>query len=95
MMALTWAFTFFNSVRVLAYLPTIWAIFVSQDTSQHSLWTWCIWLGANVTMAAWLREHNGRHINMAVAVNLGNALMCLITVVLIVTFRIAGTGKAG
>ena len=21
---------------------------------QHSLWTWCAWLGANATMAAWL-----------------------------------------
>ena len=50
--ALTWAFTLFNSVRTLAYLPTMWAIWASGDSSQHSLWTWCTWLGANATMAA-------------------------------------------
>ena len=33
-----------------AYLPTIWAIHRSADSSQHSLWTWCTWLGANLTM---------------------------------------------
>jgi hypothetical protein len=38
-----------------AYLPTLWAIHVSGDSSQHSLWTWATWFGANVTMAAWLR----------------------------------------
>lgn len=36
---LTWLFTVFNSARVLAYLPTMWAIQVSGDSSQYSLWT--------------------------------------------------------
>lgn len=40
---LTWLFTLFNSVRVLAYLPTLLAIFVSGDSSQHSLLTWITW----------------------------------------------------
>jgi len=55
---LTWLFTLFNSVRVLAYLPTLLAVFNSGDSSQHSLLTWLTWVGANATMAAWLFEHN-------------------------------------
>ena len=85
---LSWAFTLFNSVRVAAYLPTVWAIFTSGDSSQHSLWTWCTWFGANLTMALWLRERNGGHFDRAAAVNLGNATMCGITLVLIVWFRL-------
>jgi hypothetical protein len=88
LMALTWAFTFFNSVRVMAYLPTLWAIHASGDSSQHSLWTWCTWLGANATMAAWLYEHNGQRVNRAVVVNIGNATMCALTVGLIVAYRL-------
>ena len=85
---LTWAFTVFNSVRVAAYLPTLYALHLSGDSSQHSLWTWATWVGANATMAAWLYEQNGRTMNRAVAVNIGNAAMCLATVVLIVAHRL-------
>ncbi len=85
--ALTWAFTLFNSVRALAYLPTIWTIHTSGDSSQHSLWTWIIWLGANATMSAWLFEHNGGRANRAVLVNAGNASMCLLTIVIILRYR--------
>ncbi len=85
---LTWAFTLLNSARVLSYLPTIWALIHSGDSSQHSLWTWCTWLGANATMAAWLHEHNGQRMNRAVAVNIGNATMCAATVALIVAHRL-------
>ena len=84
---LTWGFTFFSSVRVLSYLPTLWAIHTSGDSGQHSLLTWSTWLGANLTMAAWLHEHNGRRANRAVAVNLANALMCALTVALIAWYR--------
>lgn len=84
---LGWAFTLFNSVRVAAYLPTVWAIYQSGDSSQHSLWTWCTWLGANLTMALWLRERNGGRFCRAAAVNLGNASMCSLTLGLIVWFR--------
>jgi len=87
LLLLTWAFTIFNSIRVVAYLPTMWAIATSVNSSQHSLWTWLTWLGANVTMAAWLYEHNGRRMNRVVAVNIGNASMCLATTVLIVAYR--------
>ena len=86
--ALTWLFTLFNSVRVLAYLPTLLAIFTSGDSSQHSLLTWVTWVGANATMAAWLYEHNGRRLNRAIAVNVCNSLMCLSTSILIVAYRV-------
>lgn len=88
LVALTWAFTFFSSVRVLTYLPTMALIVEQQDASQHSLLTWCAWLGANLTMAGWLHEHNGRRFNSAVWVNLVNATMCAITVTLIALYRI-------
>ena len=85
---LTWAFTLFNSLRVVAYLPTVWAIYASGDSSQHSLWTWITWAGANATMAAWLYEHDGQRMNRAIAVNLGNAAMCVGTCTLIVACRL-------
>lgn len=85
--ALTWAFTVFNSVRMLAYLPTIWAIVQSGDSSQHSLWTWCTWLGANATMAAWLYESNGQRFSRAVVINAGNAAMCAGTLLVIAAHR--------
>lgn len=85
---LTWAFTIFSSLRVVAYLPTIWAIHASGDSSQHSLWTWLTWLGANATMAAWLHETNGQRVGRAVIVNACNAAMCLVVVVLILGHRL-------
>jgi hypothetical protein len=88
LVALTWAFTLFSSARVVAYLPTLWAIHQSGDTSQHSLLTWCAWLGSNATMAAWLHEQNGHVVNRAVGVNIANAGMCLATVVLITWYRV-------
>lgn len=84
---LTWAFTLFNSVRMLAYLPTIWAIHTSGDSSQHSLWTWATWVGANATMSAWLFEQNGRRASRAVLVNAGNALLCGTTFLVIAAHR--------
>ncbi|WP_201494542.1 hypothetical protein [Rubrivivax sp. A210] len=70
-------FGVFNTARVLAYLPTIWAVAASGDSSQHSLWTWLTFLGGNATMAAWLWEQNGRRGNRAIAVSACNAAMCL------------------
>lgn len=85
---LAWLFTLFNSVRVIAYLPTLWAIHASGDASQHSLWTWCTWLGANATMAAWLYETNGQRFDRVVAVNIGNASMCAAIVATIIAHRL-------
>lgn len=88
LLVLTWCFTFFSTLRVLAYLPTVAAIVWQGDSTQHSLWTWLTWLGANVTMAAWLFEQNGAAMNRVVAVNIANAGMCLLTTVTIVAFRL-------
>jgi hypothetical protein len=85
---LTWAFTLFGSLRVFSYLPTLWAIVATADSSQHSLWTWGTWLGANLTMAAWLFEQEGQRFSRAVVVNLGNAAMCAATITVIVAVRL-------
>lgn len=82
------AFALFNSARLLSYLPTLWAIHASGNSSQHSLWTWCCWCGANLTMAAWVHEHNGRRWDRVVALNASNALMCAATIVLILYHRV-------
>lgn len=84
---LGWAFTLFNSVRVFAYVPTMWTLLQSGDSSQHSLWTWFTWFGANATMALWLRERNGGRFDKAASVNLCNASMCGIMVGLILWLR--------
>jgi len=62
---LNWTFVAFNSIRLLTYLPMLWAIHTSADSSQHSLLTWVGWVGSNATMAAWLYENNGRRLNKA------------------------------
>jgi hypothetical protein len=85
---LTWAFTLFSSLRIVSYLPTMWAIQASGDSSQHSLWTWGTWLGANLTMAAWLYEQKGQRFDGAVMFNLCNATMCLGTIALIAAHRV-------
>lgn len=84
---LGWAFTLFNSVRVFAYLPTMWTLVQSGNSSQHSVWTWFTWFGANLTMALWLRERNGGRFDKAASVNLCNASMCGIMLVLILCLR--------
>ncbi|WP_295646888.1 hypothetical protein [uncultured Methylibium sp.] len=83
---LAWSFALFNALRLLAYLPTIWAIYTSGDSQQHSWFTWLTWVGANVTMAAWLYEDAQRW-TRAVAVNACNAMMCFATLVLILALR--------
>ncbi len=85
--ALALAFTLFNAVRVVAYLPTMVNIWHSGQSDQHSLVTWLTWLGANSTMAFWLYEHNGGRVDRTVLVNIGNAVMCAVTVGLIAWFR--------
>lgn len=69
-------FAAFSSARLLAYLPTVWAVAASGDSNQHSLWSWLIFLGSNATMALWLWEQNGRRGNRAIAASVANAAMC-------------------
>lgn len=85
---LTFAFALFNSVRVIAYLPTIWAVHQSGDSTQHSLLTWLTWVGANLTMAAWLYEQNAQRLNRAIIVSLCNATMCVAVTALIAFHRL-------
>jgi len=84
---LNWAFALFSSTRLLTYLPTLWAIHASGDSSQHSLLTWLAWLGSNATMAAWLYETNNRRVNKVIAVTCGNAVMCLATSAVVLVYR--------
>lgn len=82
------AFTAFNSLRTLAYLPTVASIIASGHSDQHSLFTWFTWFGANVTMAAWVHRHNGGHVDRVVAFNLANAVLCALTGFVIVAYRL-------
>lgn len=88
LVTLTWLFAFVSSVRVLAYLPTLWSIHASGDSSQHSWLTWATWAGANATMAAWLYEGNAQRVNRAIAVSACNAAMCVATLLLILLYRL-------
>ena len=85
---LTWFFTLFSSLRLIAYLPTTWSIYQSNDSSQHSLWTWLTWFGANLTTAAWLYEKDGRCLGRVAIISASNAGMCLAVSVLIVLRRL-------
>ena len=84
---LTWAFWVLTTARLLAYTPTVLAILQTRDSRQHSLWTWLIWVGANLTMAAWLYEHNGQQMDKAIGVSLANATACAFTAAVILWFR--------
>ncbi len=80
------AFTVFNGLRTLAYLPTIWSIVDSGRSDQHALFTWFTWFGANATMAAWVWRSGGR-CDRVVLVNIANAVLCLATGVVIAWYR--------
>lgn len=73
---LSGAFALFNSLRIVAYLPTLMAIHAEGQTNQHSLLTWLCFMGANATMALWLYEQNGYRMNRAISVNVCNAVIC-------------------
>lgn len=83
------AFTAFNSLRTVAYLPTLWTLLHSGQSDQHALSTWLTWCGANATMAAWVWRHNGRRLDRIVLVNVANAVMCGLTVMVIVGCRLS------
>lgn len=85
---LTWAFTLFSSVRVLSYLPTLWALLESGQSEQHSLWAWGMWACSNATMTAWLYEEAGQCWSRAVAVNALNTSMSAAVFVVIAALRV-------
>lgn len=82
------AFALFGTLRLVSYLPTLLAIVASGDSQQHSLWTWGIWLGSNLTMALWLREQHGGRWTSAAVLSGVNAAMCAATVTVILAFRL-------
>ncbi|MFT3817587.1 MAG: hypothetical protein QM750_08175 [Rubrivivax sp.] len=91
-LVLAWAFNFFGSVRLLTYLPTIWTIHTSGASNQHSLLTWLMWLGANLTMGLMLlqqapRGSGGSGSRTAAWFSFGNAAMCALTSVAIAIYR--------
>jgi hypothetical protein len=43
LLLLAWSFSIFNTVRIVTYLPTVWAIHESARSDQHSLLTWFAW----------------------------------------------------
>ena len=81
------SFAFFNTLRIVGYLPTLLAIQASGQSDQHSLFTWAVFFGANTSMALWLHEQNGHRINRAVVANAFNALMCACIAVCIAWIR--------
>lgn len=85
--ALGWAVTLLGAVRLVSYLPTLWAIHASGDSSQHALATWLTWAAANAAMAAWLYEQHGRRADCTVVIHACNTVMCLLTVALITAYR--------
>ena len=85
---LLWSFAVFNALRLLSYLPTLWAIHASGRSDQHSLLTWVGWTLSNLTMALWLYEKSQHRLDGAVALNFGNAAMCGVASLLIVWYRL-------
>lgn len=82
------AFELFGWARLVAYLPTLWAIHASADASQHSAATWLVWLGSHVATALWLHERGSGRTDRAIAMLLANAGMCSATLLLIAWHRL-------
>jgi hypothetical protein len=84
---LDWSFALFSTMRLLTYIPTMWAIHHSGSSSQHSLLTWMVWTGANFVMAASLYERSGRVLNKLIVVNAANAVQCLFMSLIVACYR--------
>lgn len=81
---LSWAFLATNTVRVLAYLPTIKKLLHEDVTADcQSQLTWLLWATSNVTLALHLFESNHREFNEMILITSGNALMCCICLYLV------------
>jgi hypothetical protein len=79
-------FIVFNALRVLLYLPqiaTCWAD--EQGCPTINLFTWCSWIVANASTGVYMWVFLGDALGLAL--NLGNAAMCAITVVVTVIKR--------
>jgi hypothetical protein len=81
---LSWAFLATNSMRILAYLPTIKKLLREDVTADcQSQLTWLLWSASNLTLALHLFESNHRQLNEMILIASGNALMCCICLYLV------------
>jgi hypothetical protein len=85
--ALDWSFAVFSTMRLLSYMPTMWVIYRSGNSSQHALLTWLVWTAANSVMAASLYERSHRHWNKLIIVTAANAVQCLAMTFLVAWYR--------
>jgi hypothetical protein len=74
-------------VRLLTDLPLLWVIHSSGASDQHSLTTWLMWCGSNLTMALTLREQAGGRWTAPALVSLGNAAMNALLTIAILVYR--------
>jgi hypothetical protein len=81
---LSWTFLVTNSMRVLAYPPTIKKLLRAEATADcQSQLTWLLWSASNLTLALHLFESNHRQVNQMILITSGNALMCCICLYLV------------
>jgi hypothetical protein len=72
-------FVIFNAARVLLYVPQIATCWNDrQGCPTINLYTWCSWLIANASTGLYMWMFQGDVLGLCL--NLGNALMCAITV---------------
>lgn len=81
-------FVFWNSVRILTYVPTILKLKrPGASAKDYSLATWASWVFSNGFFALYLWEQSQRELNSMVILNCGNTVMCLVTCYYIVKLR--------
>jgi hypothetical protein len=86
--AITWGYVFWNTVRILTYIPTLLMLLKPDASARYySLATWGSWVLSNGTLALYLFEQSGREFNALVLLNAGNTIMCLVTCALILRLR--------
>ncbi|WP_296653703.1 hypothetical protein [Paraburkholderia sp.] len=85
---LTGMFLFWNSARLLTYVPAI-AMLLKKDADvrSHSLLTWGCWTLSNATFALMLLEQNHGIPDRMFWMNGSNTLMCLLTFSVILARR--------
>lgn len=72
-------FVIFNAVRVFLYIPQIATCWNDrQGCPTINLYTWCSWLVANAStgLYMWILQSD----LLGLCLNIGNALMCAVTV---------------
>jgi hypothetical protein len=72
-------FVIFNAVRVFLYIPQIATCWTdSHGCPTINLYTWCSWLIANASTGLYMWMFQADVLGLCL--NLGNALMCAVTV---------------